>query len=133
MEINYQMKILIVDDQQSMRRTIADILRSVGFRNIVYGEDGLSGWKRLQEEHDIEIVLLDWSMPRMTGLELLQKIRSSSELAHLPVLMITAEAQQEQVLAAVHSGVTNYIVKPFSPNTLMGKLKGILGKMNEAK
>ncbi len=130
--MNYNMKILIVDDMQSMRRTIADILRSFGFKNFVYAEDGLSGWRQLLEERNIEIVLLDWNMPEMNGLDLLRKIRSSEKFAHLPVLMITAEAEQEQVLEAIHSGVTNYVVKPFTPNTLVRKLSDIIGRKNEA-
>ncbi len=117
--------ILIVDDHQPIRRTIADIMRSFGFRNFIYAEDGIMALKRLKEEPKTKLVLLDWNMPRMSGLELLIKMRESEEFKKTPVLMITAEAEKEQVLEAVNHGVNNYIVKPFTPITLQRKLKEI--------
>lgn len=117
--------VLIVDDHQSMRRTIADIMRKLGYSNLAYAEDGQMAWEKLQEE-PFELILLDWSMPRMTGLELLKRIRTSeTDFADIPILMITAEAEQHQVVEAIEAGVTNYIVKPFTPNTLERKLKEI--------
>jgi two-component system chemotaxis response regulator CheY len=121
-------QVLIVDDQQPMRRTIADIMRSLGFSKLAYAEDGLMAWEKLNQE-DFGVVLLDWSMPRMTGIELLKKIRQSEEkFADIPVLMITAEADRTNVVEAIQSGVTNYIVKPFTPATLDKKLREILAK-----
>lgn len=121
-------QVLIVDDQQPMRRTIADIMRSLGFSKLAYAEDGLMAWEKLNQE-DFGVVLLDWSMPRMTGIELLKKIRRSEEkFADIPVLMITAEADRTNVVEAIQSGVTNYIVKPFTPATLDKKLREILAK-----
>ncbi len=117
--------VLIVDDHQAMRRTIADIMRRIGYINISYAEDGLMAWDKLQKS-EFELVLLDWNMPRMTGFELLKKIRGSDEdFVDIPVLMVTAEAEEEQVLAAIQHGVSNYIVKPFTPTTLERKLQEI--------
>jgi two-component system chemotaxis response regulator CheY len=118
--------VLIVDDQQPMRRTIADIMRGLGFSKLAYAEDGLMAWEKLNRE-DFGLVLLDWSMPRMTGIELLKKIRQSEEkFKDIPVLMITAEADRTNVVEAIQSGVTNYIVKPFTPATLDKKIRDIL-------
>jgi two-component system chemotaxis response regulator CheY len=119
------MPVLIVDDQQPMRRTIADIMRSFGFRNLFYAEDGLMAWRQLEETPGVGLVLLDWSMPRMTGIELLKKMRESQDYRDIPVLMITAEAEKDKVVEAIESGVTNYIVKPFTPATLDKKLKQV--------
>jgi two-component system chemotaxis response regulator CheY len=126
--VDTRIPVLIVDDQQPMRRTIADIMRSLGFSKLAYAEDGLMAWEKLNRE-DFGLVLLDWSMPRMSGIELLKKIRKSEEkFADIPVLMITAEADQAHVVEAIQSGVTNYIVKPFTPATLDKKLREILAK-----
>jgi len=126
--VDTKIPVLIVDDQQPMRRTIADIMRSLGFSKLAYAEDGLMAWDKLNQE-EFGVVLLDWSMPRMTGIELLKKIRQSEEkFATIPVLMITAEADQAHVVEAIQSGVTNYIVKPFTPATLDKKLREILDK-----
>lgn len=118
--------VLIVDDYPTMRHTIADVMRKFGFDDISFAEDGLMAWEMIQS-HRYELLLLDWSMPRMTGLELLQRIRSSGrEFADVPVLAITAEAEQRHIVEAVRHGVTDYIVKPFAPATLESKLKKIL-------
>ncbi|WP_319762513.1 response regulator [Maridesulfovibrio sp.] len=117
--------ILIVDDHQSMRRTVADIMRMLGYFNIHYAEDGIMALAQLQEHSSTELVLLDWNMPRMSGIDCLREIRSSPKFEKLPVIMVTAEAEQELVVEAVSAGVTNYIVKPFTPATLEKKIKEI--------
>lgn len=117
--------ILVVDDHQAMRRTIASILRSQGFTNLHFAENGEMAWRVLQKMN-FSIVLLDWNMPRMTGIELLKKIRRDTEFSELPVLMVTAEAEKEQVIDAVLSGATDYIVKPFTPAVLESKVKALL-------
>ncbi len=117
--------VLIVDDHQAMRRTIADIMRRLGFVNLSYAEDGLMAWDKLQKT-PCELVLLDWNMPQMSGIELLKKIRSSEEsFVNVPIMMVTAEAEKELVIEAIQSGATNYIVKPFTPATLERKLQEI--------
>jgi two-component system, chemotaxis family, chemotaxis protein CheY len=124
--MNSAIPVLIVDDYPTMRQTIADVMRKFGFANISFAEDGLMAWDMIQR-HRYELLLLDWSMPHMTGLELLQLIRSSGrEFANVPVLAITAEAEQRHIVEAVRHGVTDYIVKPFTPATLESKLKKIL-------
>ena len=117
--------ILVVDDQQPMRKTIAYILRQVGFKHITFAEDGEAAWKVINSE-TVDLVLLDWNMPRMSGMELLGRIRRSEQYGKLPVVMITAEANEEHVLSAIGAGVTNYVVKPFSPATLLKKIRETL-------
>lgn len=123
--MNFQTPILIVDDHQTMRKSIAFILRDLGFNNLFYAEDGEMAWELMQDEQ-IGLLLLDWNMPRMTGIELLQKIRNSEEYSNLPVLMVTAEAHENLVLEAIYRGVTGYIVKPFTAYTLENKIKALL-------
>lgn len=127
-DMNSAIPVLIVDDYPTMRQTIADVMRKFGFGNISFAEDGLMAWEMIQS-HRYELLLVDWSMPRMTGLELLQRIRSSQEdFASVPILAITAEAEQRYIIEAVKHGVTDYIVKPFTPTTLERKLKRILSR-----
>lgn len=127
MAVNKNMRILLVDDQQSIRQMIADILRAVRMRNVTFAENGKIAWSKMLQEH-MDLVILDWDMPVMTGIELLQKIREFEDLQKLPVLMLTAHNQKQDVLDAVKAGATNYIVKPFAPNTLYKKLEEILGE-----
>lgn len=119
--------VLVVDDQQPMRKTIAYILRQAGLKNIVFAEDGEQAWDAINQGR-VDVVLLDWNMPRMSGMDLLSRVRRSEEYGRLPVVMITAEANEEHVLAAINAGVTNYIVKPFAPKILLKKLHEALGR-----
>ncbi len=119
--------ILVVDDQQPMRKTIVFILRQLGYRNVECAEDGDIAWNYINGHH-VDLVLLDWNMPRMSGLSLLNRIRASEAYRKLPVVMITAEANEEHVLTAMQAGVTNYVVKPFSPNTLDRKINEALAE-----
>lgn len=120
--------VLVVDDQQPMRKTIAYILRQAGIKNIAFAEDGEQAWIAINQGL-VDVMLLDWNMPRMSGLELLTRVRRSETFARLPVVMITAEANEEHVMAAINAGVTNYIVKPFAPKTLLHKLHEALGRV----
>jgi two-component system, chemotaxis family, chemotaxis protein CheY len=123
--MNPAMPILIVDDYPTMRQTIADVMRRFGFNNISFAEDGQMAWEMMQSQ-SYGLVLLDWSMPRMSGLELLKRIRSSDgEIAAVPVLAITAEAEERHIVEAVRHGVSDYIVKPFTPATLERKVQAI--------
>ncbi|EHJ48297.1 response regulator receiver protein [Solidesulfovibrio carbinoliphilus subsp. oakridgensis] len=117
--------ILVVDDQLPMRKTIAYILRQLGLKDIHLAEDGEAAWKILNAT-SVDLVLLDWNMPRLSGLSLLERIRKSEDYARLPVVMVTAEANEEHILAAVGAGVTNYVVKPFTPETLARKIREAL-------
>lgn len=125
MSFNPGIAILVVDDQLPMRKTIAYILRQVGFKHLNFAEDGETAWKILNQE-PVDLVLLDWNMPRMSGLALLERVRRSEQYGKLPVVMITAEANEEHVLTAISAGVTNYVVKPFSPETLLKKIREAL-------
>ncbi len=127
MAINKNMRILVVDDFATMRRIIKNILKQLGFTNIVDADDGTTAWEVLNKDK-IDFIISDWNMPKMSGIELLRKVRSSEEFADLPFLMVTAEGQQENVIEAVQAGVSNYIVKPFTPEVFEQKIKKIFGE-----
>jgi len=121
------MQVLVVDDFSTMRRIIKNILRQLGFTNIHEADDGTTAWETLTKSK-IDFVISDWNMPQMTGIDLLRKVRSSEEFANLPFLMVTAEAQQENIIEAVQAKVSNYIVKPFTAETLGQKIDKIFEK-----
>ena len=127
MAYNKEMRILVVDDFSTMRRIIKNILRQLGFNNIIEADDGSTAWETLNKDK-IDFVISDWNMPKMPGIELLRKVRSSEEFATLPFLMVTAEAQQENIIEAVQAKVSNYIVKPFTAETLGQKIDKIFDK-----
>lgn len=120
------MRVLVVDDFSTMRRIIKNILRQLGFTNIIEADDGTTAWEILNKER-IDFVISDWNMPKMTGIELLRKVRASEEYADVPFLMVTAEGLQENIIEAVQARVSNYIVKPFTPETLGQKINKIFG------
>ena len=124
MPFNPNMRVLVVDDFSTMRRIIKNILRKLGFTNIVEADDGTTAWDTLNKDK-IEFIISDWNMPQMTGIELLRKVRSSEEFSDLPFLMVTAEAQQENILEAVQAKVSNYIVKPFTAEVMKQKIDKI--------
>ena len=124
------MRILLVDDMATMRRIIRTILSQLGFKNVDEAEDGEVALQKLKEG-DYDFVITDWNMPNMTGLELVQAIRSDEKLKGLPVLMVTAEAKKENVIAAIKAGVNNYIVKPFTPETLKKKIDDIFSALKK--
>ncbi len=121
-------KILVVDDFATMRKVIRNLLKQSGYENIVEAEDGVNALKILKSQK-IDFIVSDWNMPNMSGLELLKAVRADEDLKILPFLMVTAEALQENVVAAVKAGVSNYIVKPFTSETLDEKIKKIMEKM----
>ncbi len=118
-------KVLVVDDFATMRRILKNILKQLGFKNLVEADDGTTAWDIL-EEQKVDLVLADWNMPKMTGLELLKKVRASENYAKVPFLMVTAEAQKQNVIEAVQAGVSNYVVKPFTAEAISEKLEKIL-------
>ena len=124
MPANLLMRILVVDDFATMRRIVKSILRQIGFVNIDEAEDGEMALTMLRHKpHDF--VVTDWNMPNMSGLELLKTIRSTNNLKHIPVLMVTAEALKENIIEAIKAGATNYIVKPFTVETMQEKINRI--------
>lgn len=122
------MKILVVDDFSTMRRIIKNLLKDLGFSNIQEADDGSTALPMLQQG-DFDFVVTDWNMPGMQGIDLLRNIRADDKLKHLPVLMVTAEAKKEQIVAAAQAGVNGYVVKPFTAATLKEKLDKIFERL----
>jgi two-component system chemotaxis response regulator CheY len=120
------MKILIVDDFSTMRRIVRNILKQLSFNNVDEAEDGDVALEKLRSG-SFDFVITDWNMPNMTGLELLKTIRSDDMLKDTPVLLITAEAEKENVVIAAQAGVNDYIVKPFTGDVLQQKINKIFG------
>jgi len=126
MGIDKNMKILVVDDFATMRRIIKNILKQIGFANIDEADDGEPALVKLRTG-GFDLVISDWNMPKMDGLTLLKSVRSDDQLKDLPFLMVTAEAQKENVIEAVKAKVSDYIVKPFTAEVLGEKLDRIFG------
>ena len=120
------MQVLIVDDDIVSRMLSKSFLKSLGFTDINEALDGEEGLAKLSLLDDLGLILLDWNMPRMDGLEFIQSLRAQSEWVDLPVLMMTAENQQTKINEALMAGVSEYIMKPFSLDMLEDKLT-ILG------
>jgi two-component system chemotaxis response regulator CheY len=118
------MKILVVDDMVTMRRIVKNILKQLGFVNVEEAENGQEALQKLQAD-TYGFVVSDWNMPVMTGIDMLRAIRADEKLKTTPVLMVTAEAQQSNLVEAVQAGVSNYIVKPFTAETLQEKIAKI--------
>ncbi len=126
--LDKNMKVLVVDDFSTMRRIVKNLLRDLGFTNIQEADDGSTALPMLQGG-DFDFVVTDWNMPGMQGIDLLKAIRADSSLAHIPVLLITAEAKKEQIVMAAQAGVNGYIVKPFTAATLKTKLDKIFERL----
>ncbi|NOU10189.1 MAG: response regulator [Nitrospira sp. CG24B] len=115
------MKVLVVDDMVTMRRIVKNILKQLGFGNVDEAENGQEALQKLRAD-TFGFVVSDWNMPIMTGIEMLRAIRADEKLKTIPVLMVTAEAQQNNLIEAVQAGVSNYIVKPFTAETMQEKI-----------
>ncbi|QHS08712.1 chemotaxis response regulator CheY [Sinimarinibacterium sp. NLF-5-8] len=125
------MRVLVVDDFSTMRRIVKNLLTDLGFTNIAEADDGKTAWPMLQAGN-FDFVVTDWNMPGMTGIELLRNIRGDARIGKTPVLMVTAEAQREQIIEAAQAGVNGYIIKPFTAQTLKEKLDKIFQRLTEA-
>ena len=125
---NPNTKFLVVDDFSTMRRIVKNLLKELGYTNVDEAEDGAMGLSMLQSG-GYDFVVSDWNMPNMDGLTMLQHIRADPKLAALPVLMVTAEAKKENIIAAAQAGASGYVVKPFTAATLDEKLAKIFEKM----
>jgi two-component system chemotaxis response regulator CheY len=129
MPLKSDAKILVIDDMSTMRKIVRNMLNKMGFSNIEETEDGEPAWKMINEASEAgtayDFIVSDWNMPGMTGLDLLKNIRSSEKFKKLPFLMVTAEAEQANVVIAVKAGVSNFVVKPFSIQTLKEKIDKI--------
>ena len=124
--VEKNMPILIVDDYKTMLRIIRNLLKQLGFDNVDEATDGSGALTKLRDK-EFELVISDWNMEPMSGLQLLKEVRADVKLKELPFIMITAESKSENVIAAKEAGVSNYIVKPFNAATLKGKLAAVLG------
>lgn len=122
------MRFLVVDDFSTMRRIVRNLLKDLEFANVEEAEDGVIALQKLKEG-GFDFVVSDWNMPNMDGLTLLQNIRADAALKHLPVLMVTAEAKKENIVAAAQAGANGYVVKPFTAVTLSEKLEKIFQNM----
>ncbi|MBI2059468.1 MAG: response regulator [Nitrospirae bacterium] len=121
------MRILVVDDFQPMRKIIRNLLKQIGYENVSEAVDGINALETLKAQ-TFDLVVSDWNMPRMTGLEMLKAIRADDQLRALPVLMVTAENEMEKVKDAIEAGVNYYIVKPFTAKTLLERLGQVFTK-----
>ena len=124
MAVDTSMNVLVVDDFATMRRIITNVLKQLGFENILEAEDGTKALQVMETEK-VDFVITDWNMPQMSGLDLLKAIRASEDKKDIPVLMVTAEAMQENIVKAAQAGVNNYIIKPFDAATLSEKINKI--------
>ena len=127
MAVDKNMRILIVDDYKTMLRIIRNLLKQLGFNNIDEAIDGSSALAMLRSGTTYGLVISDWNMEPMTGLQLLREVRADAHLKSLPFIMVTAESKTENVIAAKEAGVSNYIVKPFNAETLKTKMSSVLG------
>jgi two-component system, chemotaxis family, chemotaxis protein CheY len=125
--MNANLKFLVVDDFSTMRRIVKNLLQELGYAKIEEADDGTTALPMLKSG-DFDLLITDWNMPSMPGLELLKQVRADPKLARMPVLMVTAEAKREQIVEAAQAGVSGYIIKPFTAQTLSEKLAKILQK-----
>ena len=126
MPVDRNMNILIVDDYKTMLRIVRNLLKQLGFDNVDEATDGSAALQKLREK-PYQLVISDWNMEPMTGLQLLKEVRADTKLKETPFIMITAESKTENVIEAKKAGVSNYIVKPFNADTLKAKLSSVLG------
>lgn len=127
MAVDKAMSILIVDDYKTMLRIVANLLKQLGFNNIDEATDGSMALAKLREK-PYGLVISDWNMEPMTGLQLLKEVRADERLKAMPFIMVTAESKTENVVAAKQAGVNNYIVKPFNAETLKKKMSTVIGE-----
>lgn len=129
---NPNTKFLVVDDFSTMRRIVRNLLKELGYNNVEEAEDGADALNKLRNG-DFEFVVSDWNMPNMDGLTMLQNIRADAKLSKLPVLMVTAEAKKENIIAAAQAKANGYVVKPFTAATLEEKLSKIFEKLEKGE
>ncbi len=123
-----KLKVLVVDDFPTMRRIIKNLLKQIGITNVVEADNGKTAISALETYGDIDLIISDWNMPVMTGMDFLKAVRSHPKFKNLPFIMVTAEAKKENILEAVKAGVSNYVVKPFTAETLKEKIIKVVRK-----
>lgn len=130
--LDRQIPILIVDDFSTMRRLVKSALRQLGFENVTEEEDGKTALQKL-DRNDFKLIISDWNMPNMMGIDLLRAVRADQRTAKIPFLMVTAESKKDNMLEAAKAGVSNYIVKPFTQDVLERKFEAIFRSLNPHK
>jgi two-component system, chemotaxis family, chemotaxis protein CheY len=123
--VSKDMKFLVVDDYSTMRRIVKNLLHDLGYANVTEADDGNTALPLLQNG-SFDFLITDWNMPGMAGLDLLKAVRANETLKKMPVLMLTAEAKREQIVEAAQAGVSGYVIKPFTAQTLKEKIDKIL-------
>ncbi|PIS10618.1 MAG: hypothetical protein COT73_08360 [Bdellovibrio sp. CG10_big_fil_rev_8_21_14_0_10_47_8] len=130
-------RILVADDMPTIRELVKNQLKGIGFKNVVEASDGEAAMNVLVSNQNagtpIQLVVSDWNMPKMTGLELLKQVRASADWAQLPFVLLTSESERDQVTEAILAGVSQYLVKPFAAKVFEEKLKGVWAKHNPGK
>ena len=126
-DIDTNIKVLVVDDFATMRKIEKNILGQLGIKNVDEADDGSTALPKIQQTN-YDVVLMDWNMPQMSGLELLKAVRSDPNTKNVPIIMVTAEALKDNIVAAAQAGVNDYVVKPFTAAVLEDKLKKVLKK-----
>ena len=116
-----------MDDSSTMRRIIKNTLARLNYKDVLEAEHGVQAWELLSQNDDIDVLITDWNMPEMNGLELVKKVRAEEKYADMPIIMVTTEGGKAEVIVALKAGVNNYIVKPFTPAVLKEKLEDVLG------
>lgn len=124
MALDTSIKVLVVDDFATMRRIVKGVLKQLGYSKIVEAQDGSDALDMLKKEK-VGLIVSDWNMPNMTGLDLLKAVRGDDSLKGIPFVMVTAEGMKENVVEAVKAGVSNYVVKPFTPETFSEKIASV--------
>ena len=121
------MKLLVVDDSSTMRRIIKNTLQRLGYEDILEAEHGVEAWQIMDTTEGIQILITDWNMPEMNGLDLVKKVRADERYTSIPIIMVSTGGGKAEVITALKAGVNNYIVKPFTPQVLKEKLEVVLG------
>lgn len=119
------MRVLIVDDSRTMRRIIINTLQKLGYKDCFEASNGREGIEQLAAQQ-VDIIITDWNMPEMSGVDFTRVVRANEQTKHVPVLMITANAAEDDIVEAMRAGVNNYVVKPFTPDTLKEKIDAVL-------
>jgi two-component system, chemotaxis family, chemotaxis protein CheY len=120
------MRVLVVDDSPTMRRIVVQMIKRLGFSDVLEAGDGQQALDVLRQDSGVELLLTDWNMPVMSGLELTTAVRSDPKLAKLPILMVTTRNMKADIVAAMKAGVNNYVTKPFDPKTIKEKIEKVL-------
>lgn len=123
-----QLNFLIVDDSPTMRRILVNTLKRLGYNDIEEAENGSNAMDKLKTTPGVNFIITDWNMPVMDGMEFVKSVRGSSEFSSIPILMVTTRSVKDDIIEAMKAGVNNYIVKPFTPDTLKSKIENVLSK-----